>query len=914
MFIKKIAAFILAFSVLLGTVPAVSAADAPKLYIDNELIELEHPCAVEEGDRVYIPFEEVFFKMGVYMSWDDNLKCYTGSGNNGEIRIETDKITAMVDSVNIELPYPTKTINGTPMVPLYFVEDALKTDPGVYDAATNSIYIKFPDINDKYDGINAAKMINYEKLEKQLPAGDEMWMDEYYNQLVSENGANYIKHEVVDVEGMSFDKAIRIETLPYIDGMIPNKSYDIQAYVTTKSGDFKAGETGLLTFWARATKITDESNYARFKATWEQSDNYQKAVDQEINIGSEWKKYYFPLYSGFYTLYSGNSRFTFPVGYKPQVIEIADIHIRNFHDTVPLEVIKPSAIQQTDYHGIEEDAVWRKEAYRRIEKYRKNDMAVYVTDEDGKPVEGAKVNFNMTDHEFNWGVEICTSEINRADPESRAGKIRIDTLNNDFNMVLDGLEMKESSNDYITSVNMYKYLYENGIRMRGHALTWDEQKVNKMPNYDTATYEEKYNYLLQEVAKECWLFRGMCSSWDVLNEPYASNVFRYRYGTQVYSDAFKLAKAIDPTCSLFLNDTSMGSKVSLAQETVATKLKPLVRNMIDNERAPIDGLGLQGHGGTYNYPQMFYDDLDILSKEVDEVAVTEYDFKSEDLSREMEHMRDRVIATFSHPKATTFIMWGYASNMHWVSNAPMYDMLWNKKAPYYEWKRLMDEEFSTHETVETDKDGRAFLRGFRGDYDITVTVDGKNPLSGKTRFKLVNSDNIERDNRIDVKIQNGKMTFSHANTPEVYAKHNVLHRSGQEAYADYLAHTDSRVPIGIYKHTDNEGKSTRNTNDGLVNTFWYGNGDGAYMDYELVEKAEKGDITVTFRAPKNEVYKYKVLKSEDGKAWNEIYSGSSDVKTTVPFENAMFIRVMSDGNEYMGISEVALNAEKKKVK
>ena len=47
MFIKKIAAFILAFSVLLGTVPAVSAADAPKLYIDNELIELEHPCAVE---------------------------------------------------------------------------------------------------------------------------------------------------------------------------------------------------------------------------------------------------------------------------------------------------------------------------------------------------------------------------------------------------------------------------------------------------------------------------------------------------------------------------------------------------------------------------------------------------------------------------------------------------------------------------------------------------------------------------------------------------------------------------------------------------------------------------------------------------------------------------------------------------
>ena len=84
------------------------------------------------------------------------------------------------------------------------------------------------------------------------------------------------------------------------------------------------------------------------------------------------------------------------------------------------------------------------------------------------------------------------------------------------------------------------------------------------------------------------------------------------------------------------------------------------------------------------------------------------------------------------------------------------------------------------------------------------------------------------------------------------------------------------------------------------------------MDYELVEMAEKGDITITFRTPQNEIYNYSILKSNDGKTWEKIYSGKSDENNTVSFEDAMFIRVLSDGNEYMGISEVTLNAEKKK--
>lgn len=910
---RRITAFIVAVSALLGMLPVFAETSVtPQLYIDDTPVALEHPCVVE-GDEVYIPFEEVFFKMGVYMNYDEESDSWKGMGNNGEIVIEMDKMTAQVDLVDIELPYSTKKIDGVPMVPMYFIEDGLKTDPAVYDKASNSIRIKFPDINDRYVASADSKTVDLEKVDKTLPAGEEMWKDEYYDSFIKENGKDYFNMELVKIDDMHFDKAVQLETLPYIDGRLPNADYDIQPYVTNTSGDFLAGETGILTFWARALKATDETGYAKCRPCFEQSDLYNKAYSATCeDIGFEWKKYYFPIYNGNYSLYKNKSRFTFPIGYKPQIIQIADIHVRNFHYDVPVEQINPESIQVLDYHGIEDDAVWRKEAWRRIEKYRKNDMLIHVTDENGNPIEGAEVKADMTNSEFNWGFMILPREILHADPDSRVGSYRIETPKM-FNLGEDGYGMKYSNSDYINEIAMYKYFYDQGLRMRGHAFTYDTIKLKEQPNYADMTYEEKYDTLIREVSKEAWLFRGMCREWDVLNEPTSENTFRYNYGTEVFSRAFQVVSALDPTTRRVLNENSIGGKRKLTDYSKADFIAEFAEKLRNEERAPIEAIGTQEHCGTYNYPQLYYKDLERIARDVDSISVTEYDWTNKaNAGREAEHMRDKIIGLYSHPKATTFVMWGYSSSMHWVSNAPFFDMDWNKKEPYYEWERLVNGELTTHETVKTDKDGNAVIRGHRGDYDITVTIDGGKPLSAVTQFCLVNSEDTERDNRIEVRTDGKKLTFSHSNPTERYEKHTVLYRSGEEAYADYLRQTEDREFIGIFSHKDNSGESTRNTTDGLVNTFWYG-GNGDYMEYELVENADKGDVTVTFRAPQGEVYDYKVLKSKDGKAWTEIYSGKSDVDRTIGFEDAMFIRVVSDGNEYMGISEVTLNAEKKKI-
>ena len=152
--------------------------------------------------------------------------------------------------------------------------------------------------------------------------------------------------------------------------------------------------------------------------------------------------------------------------------------------------------------------------------------------------------------------------------------------------------------------------------------------------------------------------------------------------------------------------------------------------------------------------------------------------------------------------------------------------------------------------------------------------------------------------------------MTHSNPTEFYSNGPVKYKNGTEAYASYLEYVGNRTLIGIYKHYDNNGNTVPKTTDGLQDTYWYAENPGDYVEYELVEKADKGDVSVSFRTPNNEEYKYKVLSSADGESWTELYTGSSKQPKTVEFKDAMFIRIQSVDNDYMGISEVTINAEK----
>ena len=921
---NRFSALILALIIALTCLPSAVFAedDSIKLYIDNVEQKLENPCIADEG-TVYIPMQEVFFKMGVYMTWNELGGFWYGEGNNGEIRITVGEREADIDWVDIALPAPVKEINGVVMVPIYLIEDALKTDPAVYDETTKSIYVKFPDINDKPE-----QEFKIESVVSDLPEGVDLFREEQLYNLQPDNGPENMVYSIVDIEGMPFKKAAQLEMKEV--SPFPQTIYAVQMHTIIDGGDFNAGDVGLMTFWARATKTTDETGLAKFRPAYEQLEFWQKAQQDTVDIGHEWKKYYLPLFSGNYTLKSGASHLTFSIGGKAQIIQVADMHLYNYGDKVSLQTLIPSAGEA--YKGMEDDALWRKEAYRRVEKYRKNDMVVTVKDENGNPVEGAEVKADMTENEFLLGVAICDREILDLDEETKVGKIQSDTVNQEFNTGVCGLEMKSylTIDDYKSGVRMVNEFLKRGKRMRGHALAWDNMIVQYMDGYTdldhtydaddpeqaanhlpgSLTYQEMYDYHLKEVIGKCWLFKGTITQWDGLNEPCDSSNVRNKYGTGMYSDVIQTAKAIDPKAKIFVNETGMEGHPDRNEAMRAPLFKGIVEKMIDEERAPVDGLGVQGHCTRYLYPQGFYQELKTLAEMVDEVCVTEYDFYNADYTYAPQHLRDTFLATFSHPKSSGFVIWGYYDPMHWRGYGPFYDSMWNKKPELDEWRRMIHEEYATHESAVTDKDGKAVIRGYRGQYKITVNANG---VSGETDFTLTNAENAERDNYINATLKNGKIEMNTPNPIESYAENNaggkVKFSSWSEAYADYLSKVGDKTLIGVYKHSDSNGNTVPKTNDGLYNTYWYGSKDD-YLTYELVEKADRGSVSVDFRAPLGEVYDYKILSSVDGKEWKTLYEGKSSEKKTVSFENAMFIRIQSVGNEYMGVSEVNINAEK----
>lgn len=895
---------------------ASAAAEEVELYIDGQKTRLEQPCVYENG-TAYFPLVEVFFKVGVYMQWEEANQCWTGVGNNGTIRAAKDMKTIEVDLVAIELPAPTIEKNGVLMAPIYIMEDALKIPPVEYDVQKKRIKMQAPEWD-----IAAGRPddINYEALMARLPEPEDLFDVEQMYHL--QGGSPYMKYDVIDVEDTSvpFDKAIRLETLPLEDGSTPTYIYDIQMDTIITKGDWEPQDLGIQTFWARATKITDETGAAVFRACYEQNfEYYERAApsDGYVNIFSdEWRKFYVPLGTIPAKLPRNQSHLTFSVGGKPQIIEVADMHIYKYpQGSVTAKEIfgknDPNLID-SNYHGIEEDAVWRKEAFRRIEKYRKNDMVIRISDKNGKPVENAEVKADLTDLEFMHGYALVPEQSVDFEPDSRVEQIEFDTLKNLSNAaVTEDLKMKHFEDGCVKgkkSVNSYIRL---GKRQRGHALAWDAKLMPIDGNLDKYSYQEVRDIMVEAAVAETWMFKDVMTQWDALNEPTSCRDLQDKYGLDIYAEIFKKAKAIDPKSKLYINDNGiLGQGLTDPSQRIerTNKLVNEVLNPLRELRAPVDGIGSQIHLRKYFYPQEAYVDLNTLSQYVDEITETEYSFFNTDISHEGELLRDCFLVIYSHPKTKGFIIWGYNDKYNWRSNGPFFDQQWNKKPGYEIYKKLINETLSTHEKSTTDKNGRAEFRGHRGEYDITVTVGEKSVV---IPFVLVDSTDTERDNWVDVVVgDNGELTYKTSSKPEKKPE-LVKYYDSHEAYADYLKDAQKGERVGVFAHSDDQGNTVPKTTDRLVNSFWCASSADAYVQYEFVEPAAKGTVTVEWRRPYDEKYPYKILKSEDGENWTEIAKGVSNDSDSCSFENAMFIRIQSDGGkDMMQISDVSFEARK----
>jgi hypothetical protein len=100
-----------------------------------------------------------------------------------------------------------------------------------------------------------------------------------------------------------------------------------------------------------------------------------------------------------------------------------------------------------------------------------------------------------------------------------------------------------------------------------------------------------------------------------------------------------------------------------------------------------------------------------------DVAVTEYDVDVGDDNLAGCFTHDFMTTIFSHPRATTFVMWGF-----WGDEDPLFAPDWTQKTAGRVFEDLVLRRWWTDESVTSDAAGSATVRAFYGTYTITVTA------------------------------------------------------------------------------------------------------------------------------------------------------------------------------------------------
>lgn len=538
------------------------------------------------------------------------------------------------------------------------------------------------------------------------------------------------------------------------------------------------GSICLMVVWARS--VTPEK--AKVNLFLERANTYEKEIFLTTEIGSEWQQYIAPFDADFnYAVRELN--FGFHTGYKAQSIQIAGIALIDFKNNYTIDRF-PIELHQS-YAGSELNAPWRTEAEQRIEQIRKANYTLNVTHADGSPVNGAAVKMEMLEHEFKFGSAITANRIAGNNQQNNIYQQKIldfDGKGHGFNEVVFENDMKWDAWEekwFVSNADVAKatiWIKDQGISVRGHTLVWpgwqylpDDMKNNQNnPTFLKQRVMDRLSTMLNYPG-----FKGVVKEWDVLNEiTFNEDLAKamagspgYTTGREIYIDILKKVKEIDPSIKMYLNDYSTIDQGNLPGSPVYERTKQYLKE-IQNAGIKIDGIGFQGHISSglvsmydvKNTLDDFYNTFGARAK------ITEYDFGSlvgDSLAARF--TADFLTMCFSHPSMDGFLSWGYWQGAHWLSNAPFFRLDWSMRPAGQAVADLLFNKWWTNTTTLTNANGIAQIRGFKGKYRVTVSLNGKVGymdtlnLVENTNLSVVLPTSVGLD---DVRVENFKLEFA----------------------------------------------------------------------------------------------------------------------------------------------------------
>ncbi len=523
-----------------------------------------------------------------------------------------------------------------------------------------------------------------------------------------------IKLNLVDLDAAApADQALQVE-------VIEGKSAWDMGMVVKNQHAVTQGDVLLARFQMRCKKSMTGQGLANFIFQQGQPD-WQKSAMVRVGAGSEWTQINLPFIAkGTYA--KGQAMAGFHLSLADQILEIANFQVLNYGPDHDLKTLPNSDVA---YEGRAPDAPWRAEAQQRIDALRKGALKITVLDANGQPLPDAKVNVEMTRHAFPFGSAFAVSRLLQSGAD---GERYREELQKNFNSGV--FESALKWNNYGTGTptqigQALAWLGEHHITMRGHVLMWpswrwisDEAKALK------SDLPAMRKVLEERVTSMVTLYRDTLDDWDVVNEAYSNHDIMDLYGDEIMGDWFKLAREAHPDAVLYINDNDI--LTAGGRDTKhAVQFRQTIQDLIDAE-APVGGIGMQGHfATTLTAPQDVWKTLDRFAHFNLPIKVTEFDVNHQDAQLQADYQRDFLTAVFAHESVQGFVMWGFWAGQHWRPDAALFNQDWTLRKHGKAYRDLVYKDWWTVESGTTDANGTLAVRGFLGDYQITVTdADG----------------------------------------------------------------------------------------------------------------------------------------------------------------------------------------------
>lgn len=107
--------------------------------IDGEMQFFDQPPVVMKGSTL-VPLRAIFEKLGAEVTWNAKEQSVTAKKGDSTVWLKIGSSKAKINGRNVDLQSPPQTINGSTMVPLRFVSEALGAEV-LWDAETSTITI-----------------------------------------------------------------------------------------------------------------------------------------------------------------------------------------------------------------------------------------------------------------------------------------------------------------------------------------------------------------------------------------------------------------------------------------------------------------------------------------------------------------------------------------------------------------------------------------------------------------------------------------------------------------------------------------------------------------------------------------------------------------------------------------------------